>query len=199
MNFLAHLHLSTGTPASMLGGVVADLMKPREISLLPDDVQAGVRLHRQIDAFTDSHALVRRSIGRIAADWHWFSGIIIDVYYDHLLARDWSCYSDEPLPHFAARCYQVLADGRSLLTPDAAEFLSNFIASDRLLSYATDDGIAETLGHLSNRIARRMPKHVVRLEDAMPMLRTRDAGLAADFHAFYPELMAFAGDVRTRP
>ena len=180
----------------MLGGVVADLMRPRDIDLLPPDVREGVRLHRLIDSFTDRHTVVRGSVARIAAGWTWFAGIIIDVYYDHLLARDWHHYCSEPLRAFADRCYAALDAGRDIVTPEAAGFLYHFVRSDRLVQYATVEGIADTLGRVSNRIAERMPKHAVRLEHAMPRLLELDAALAADFHAFYPELIAHADRVK---
>jgi acyl carrier protein phosphodiesterase len=191
MNFLAHLHLSAGTPASMLGGIAADFVRPADVALLPPDVQAGVQLHRHIDAFTDSHPVVRRSVGRVSAGLGWFAGIVIDIYYDHVLARDWHRYSAEPLRAFADRAYAALEP----LIPtagDAAGFLRAFIADDRLVRYGTVPGIADTLARLSDRIARRIPKHAVRLEAAMPELLRLDAELAADFHAFYPELIAHA-------
>ena len=190
MNFLAHLHLSAGTPASMLGGIAADFVKPAEVKLLPPDVQAGVRLHQQIDSFTDSHPVVRTSIRRLPA-LGWFGGIVVDVYYDHLLARDWGRYSAEPLRAFADRAYAAMEP----LIPsagDAAGFLRAMIADDRLVRYGTADGIEETLARLSDRIARRIPKHAVRLEAAMPELVRQDAELAADFHGFYPEVVAHA-------
>ncbi len=191
MNFLAHLHLSAGTPASMLGGIAADFVKPADVKLLPPDVQAGVVLHRQIDAFTDSHPVVRRSIGRVSAGLGWFAGIVVDIYYDHVLARDFTRYSAEPLRAFADRAYAALEP----LIPaagDAAGFLRAMIADDRLVRYGTVDGIADTLARVSDRIAHRIPKHAVRLEAAMPELLRQDTDLAADFHAFYPDLMAHA-------
>jgi acyl carrier protein phosphodiesterase len=172
-------------------------MKPREIAALPADVRAGVRLHRLIDSFTDNHAVVRGSITRIAEEWNWFSGIIIDIYYDHILARDWARHSAEPLETFAGRCYAALDAGRTVVTAEAAEFLLAFIEDDRLVKYATSKGIEDTLARVSNRIERRMPKHAVRLERAMPLLIEKDARLAADFHIFYPELVAHASRVKT--
>ncbi|HJZ56002.1 MAG TPA: acyl carrier protein phosphodiesterase [Gemmataceae bacterium] len=199
MNLLAHLHLSDGSPGSMLGGVVADLVKPPQVAALPGDVQEGVRLHRLIDAFTDRHPLVQGSIGRIAAEWTWFSGIIIDIYYDHILARNWTRYSTEPLEAFADRCYDALDAGRPLVPPEAADFLLHFIEDDRLVKYATVKGIEDTLARVSNRIGVRMPRNAVRLEEAMPDLLAKDAHLADDFHAFYPELIAFAEGVKAEP
>jgi acyl carrier protein phosphodiesterase len=195
VNFLAHLHLSDGTPGSMLGGVVADFVKGSEVAALPTDVREGVRLHRLIDGFTDRHPVVQRSIGRVAGKCGWFAGIVIDVYYDHILARDWATCSAEPLRVFADRAYDALGTLIPLAPEEAARFLREFIDDDRLMRYATPEGIADTLARLSHRIARRIPK-APRLEAAMPDLLAADAALATDFHAFYPALMAFAAGQR---
>ena len=107
MNFLAHLHLADPDPGLMLGGIVADFARPPELAALPPEVQDGVRLHRMIDGFTDSHPVVRGSVARIAEKYHWFSGIVIDIYYDHILAR-LTLYSLEKLESFASRAYVAL-------------------------------------------------------------------------------------------
>ena len=192
MNFLAHLHLSDGTPGSMLGGILADFVKGPDVAALPPDILAGVRLHRHIDAFTDRHAVVQRSIHRVSAKLGWFAGIVIDIYYDHVLAREWGRYSPEPLRGFADRVYAMLEDRFALIPPEASVFVRRFIDTDRLVMYSTPDGIADTLFRLSGRIMERMPKRLVRLHDSMPDLLAADADLVADFHAFYPDLIAAA-------
>ena len=196
MNFLAHLHLADPDPGLMLGGIVADFARNPEIALLPADVQHGVRLHRLIDGFTDRHPVVHRSNTRISARLGWFASIVIDVYYDHILARNWERYSAEPLPVFAGRSYQVLEDAFSITPPDAQWFIRRFIDGDYLVNYSTIEGITQTLARLSDRIAERMPKRAIWLPDSLPDLAAADAELAADFHAFYPELMAFAAESR---
>jgi acyl carrier protein phosphodiesterase len=192
LNFLAHLHLSAGTPASMFGGIVADHLKQPDVLLLPADVQEGVRLHRLIDSYTDSHIVVRKSIGRLSANWQWFSGIIVDIYYDHILARDWSRYSNEPLRAFADRSYRALEQYIPIVHVEAAGNLRRIIETDRLMLYASASGIEDTLARVSDRIEKRMPKHARRLELAMPDLLANVAGLSADFHLFYPELVRFS-------
>jgi acyl carrier protein phosphodiesterase len=194
VNFLAHLHLSEQTPGSMLGGILADFVKGPDVEKLPPDVIRGVMLHRHIDAFTDRHPVVQRSVGRISGKLGWFSGIVLDIYFDHVLARDWDRYSAEPLRAFADRAYQVLEDRFALVPPEASVFVRRFIDTDRLVTYSTPQGIADTLMRTSQRITERMPKRVVRLHDAMPDLLAIDADLAADFHAFYPELVAAADE-----
>lgn len=177
----------------MVGGIAADFVRGPDVAALPADVQDGVQLHRLIDGFTDRHPVVQRSVGRIAEKFGWFSGIVIDVYYDHILARDWGRYSAEPLAEFAARANAALESRLSVVPDESRPFLRGFIDENRLVQYATVEGIADTLARVSNRIARRIPSRAMRLETAMPDLIAQHDLIAADFHAFYPELIAFAG------
>lgn len=196
MNFLAHLHLADPDPALMLGGIVADFARNPDIAAMPARVQAGVRLHRLIDGYTDAHPIVRGSVGRIAEKYHWFSGIVIDIYYDHILARDWGRYSAESLSEFARRAYELLEQLLPVVGGEPARFIRWFIDDNRLMCYATVDGIEDTLARVSRRIAGRIPKIASHLERAMPDLLAQDEYLTADFHAFYPELMDFAANRR---
>ncbi len=196
MNFLAHLHLADGDPGDMTGGVAADFVRNPDLHRLTPDVLRGVMLHRLIDGFTDRHPLTHRSISRVARQMGWYGGIVIDIYYDHILARDWSRYSGEPLAEFAARSYRVLDDGHAALPEDARDFIRRFVDEDRLNRYATRDGIEDTLARVSRVIAKRIPNRPVWLPDAMPVLIAKDAELVVDFHAFYPELMAFVAEHR---
>lgn len=176
----------------MLGGIAADFAKPPELAKLPPEVQDGVRLHRLIDSFTDSHPIVRASIGRISEKFHWFSGIIIDIYYDHILAREWHRYSLERLESFAARSYLMLEQLLPYAPDEAGGFIRWMIEDNRLVRYGTVEGIEDTLRRLSLRIARRIPKNAIQLELAMPLLIENDAKLVDDFNSFYPELVSFA-------
>jgi acyl carrier protein phosphodiesterase len=197
VNFLAHLHLADPEPGLLLGGIAADFTRPAELAALAPEVQEGVRLHRLIDSFTDAHPVVRGSVARIADEYHWFAGIIIDIYYDHILAREWSKYSPEKLHGFAARMYAALEPLLPETPPDAAGFIRWMIDDNRLVRYSTHAGIEDTLARLSLRITRRMPRNAVQLDRAMPRLLELDSLLAADFHSFYPELRDFAAQARS--
>jgi acyl carrier protein phosphodiesterase len=194
VNFLAHLHLADGEPGDMLGGVAADFVRNPDLPLLTDEVRRGVRLHRLIDGFTDRHPVTLRSISRVARAVGWYGGVVIDIYYDHILARDWLRYTHEPLPEFATRAYRVLDEGFAALPPSASDFIRRFIDDDRLNAYATPEGIEDTLARVSHVIAERIPNRAIWLPDTMPLLVSLDAQIATDFHAFYPELMAFAAE-----
>jgi acyl carrier protein phosphodiesterase len=193
VNFLAHLYLSDDTPQALVGNLLADFVKGPDLDALPAGIRAGVRHHRRVDAFTDRHPLVQQSIARVGGRWGWFSGILIDVYYDHILAATWGRYSPTPLRAFADRAHAaVLAHAADLPGP-AREYARRLIETDRLVSYADPAGVRDALYWISERVAERMPARAVRLEQSLPDLRAAHDGLADDFHAFFPELVAFAG------
>lgn len=198
MNFLAHLYLSADDPEAMVGNLAADFVKGADVEKLPPGVQAGVRQHRAVDAFTDRHPAVMRSIARIGKTWGWFSGIIIDVYYDHVLARDWERYTEVPLREFVDHAHRVIREHAAFMPEEARGYALRFVETDRMMSYAAPDGsgVEEALRRLSDRIAARMPRRAVPLNRAMPDLRAAHPELAADFHEFFPDAIRLAAGWR---
>jgi acyl carrier protein phosphodiesterase len=197
MNYLAHLYLAEPTPASLVGNLVADFVKGRYLDHLDPGVASGVRLHRQVDSFTDRHPVVQRSIGRISSNWGWFSGILIDVYYDHILATTWMEWTDEPLRAFVDRIHRCLSENAGLAPAEGQVMIHKLIETDRLFSYVTADGIHEALYRLSRRIRERIPGRIVQLELAMPELKAKYGELVEDFRIFFPELVRHAQAART--
>src|SRR5262245_27969290 len=100
MNWLAHLLLSEPTSAFRIGSLLPDFVRPPLLAGLPIDFQRGIECHRRIDAFTDAHPIVRRSVGRFVPPYRRFAGILVDVFYDHFLARDWTAHASIPLTDF---------------------------------------------------------------------------------------------------
>lgn len=192
MNYLAHLLIADDTPHSMLGNLMGDFVKGKEsYRHLPLEIQKGIELHRKVDAFTDHHPVVHQSLRRISPRWGLWSGVIIDVYYDHLLALDWETYSPEPLSEFVGRVHTVLLDHLCLMPRTMQFVVKMLVEKDRLRSYAKIAGIAEVLRGLSARIRLRKPSRDVHLEDAIADLSRHHAELQRDFAQFFPELLAF--------
>ncbi len=198
MNYLAHLYLAEPSPDSLIGNLIADFVKGRDLSHLPIGIQQGIRLHRRIDAFTDCHPIVQRSIGRISKKWGWFSGILIDVWYDHILATTWEEWSDESLRGFVDRAHRCFVEHAHLAPSQGREMLDRLVETDRLFSYATAEGIHETLYRLSRRIHERMPNRNIRLEAALPDLQAELLELTADFRGFFPQLVEYARSLSTQ-
>ena len=202
MNHLAHALLADESPECVLGALAADFIRPPVVPLLPAAVQRGVFQHRHVDGFTDRHPVVQRSIGRISKNWGWFSGIIIDVYYDHLLGLAWAEYAPEPLGPFVERVAGFVRATITHLPEPHRPDVMRFANPERLASYAVPDlsGIERAFGRISDVIAERMPSRAVRLERAVPELRGLHPELASDFAEFFPDLRRFAADwLRSHP
>ncbi|GAB3294182.1 acyl carrier protein phosphodiesterase [Hymenobacter tenuis] len=196
MNFLAHLLLS-GSPATtpdyediVVGNFAAEAVRGRAgLLIYPPAVQRGIRLHRFIDSFTDAHPLVRRSTARLReAGLGKWAGVVADVAYDHLLARDFAHYHDnpsEPLPAFAQRLYTLLHARRHELPERLREMLHYMRQGDWLTGYAQAAGLERALLGLS----RRVPAAAILSTGAAAFLAELPA-YEADFREFWPELRA---------
>lgn len=185
MNYLAHLHLGGDSPQQLLGSLYGDFVKGPLAGRFPADLEAAIRLHRQIDAFTDRHPLVERARARFPAERRRTSGILLDLFFDHCLARDWAGFSSEPLGLFTGRVYGVLA-AQAQLPERLASIAPRMAAQDWLGSYRDFAVLEQVLQGMSRRLSRPQL-----LAGAMAELAELYQPLSGDFRHFYPELQAF--------
>jgi len=186
MNYLAHLHLGGPAPHQLLGSLYGDFVKGPLDGRWPQAIEAGIRLHRRIDLFTDTHPLVRDARALFPAARRRVSGILLDLFFDHCLARDWADYAEVPLPTFTGQVYRVLADQAAL--PGAlARIAPRMAEQDWLGSYRDFDTLAAVVGGMSRRLSR--PEL---LAGGFDELAERYQPLSDHFRRFYPELQRFA-------
>jgi acyl carrier protein phosphodiesterase len=192
MNFLAHLFLSGPTAAPtyadiLLGQFIADSVPGRQLENYPPAVQAGIRLHRAIDTFTDQHPVVRRSTQRLReAGYGKYAGVISDMFLDHFLARSFAEFSTETLAGFTRRVYAVLQAYEAEMPPRVQQFFPHLVQHNWLLGYAEVEGIRRALTGLSRRATAGSG-----METATAELERNYAPYEADFRAFWPELQAY--------
>jgi len=183
MNWLAHLVLSEPSSAFRIGNLLPDILPWRDWQGLPAKYQAGIECHQVIDTFTDSHAIFRRSVNRIEAPFRRYAGILIDVFYDHFLARTWSRYERVPLLPFVAEFYASLSEHREELPPLAYARLLQMKAGDWLCSYRELAGVRRALAGIGTRFRKPLP-----LDEATIQLELHYDALQEDFAEFFPEL-----------
>lgn len=183
MNYLGHLHLSGTDPLVTVGNFMADSVKGRDLSRFSAGLQQGLRLHRAIDSFTDEHPLQRTGRARVRTHAGRWSGVVMDLFYDHLLASDPSRWRNEPLAAFAQRMYALLSDHEHLMPPPARRMLPYMVQGDWLTSYATIEGIGRAIAGL----ARRVPEGAVMI-GAERVLHAHIDAYRAEFDAFYADL-----------
>lgn len=187
MNYLAHLHLGGPQPSDMLGSLYGDFVKGPLNGQWPTNIEAGIRLHRQIDAYTDSHPLVLQAKQRFPSERRRYAGILIDLFFDHCLAMHWNEYADEPLSIFTARAYQALQDEETKLPGKLALIAPRMAAQDWLSSYRNFSVMEQVVTAMSRRLSR--PEGLA--GGALELERLYEP-LQRDFHDFYPLLQVFA-------
>ena len=151
MNFLAHIYLSGDNDLIKIGNFMADGIRGRQYEKYPLEIQKGIILHRAIDTFTDAHPIFRQSTKRLHQNYHHYAGVIVDVFYDHFLAKNWNTYSDERLEDFVARFYQSLSDNKSVLSERTLMVMPYMFEQNWLVSYQTVEGINRILTQMDRR------------------------------------------------
>lgn len=151
MNFLAHIYLSDNNDFIKIGNFMADGIRGKHFEKFPLDVQKGIILHRAIDTFTDAHPVFRQSTKKLHKRYHHYAGVIVDIFYDHFLSKNWANYSNENLEEYIQRFYQSLNENTSILTERTISIMPYMINQNWLWSYQTVDGIDTILTQMDRR------------------------------------------------
>ena len=186
MNYLAHIYLAGSSREAVLGSMLGDFVKGDDYLSYPPKVAASIMLHRKIDGYTDVHPVVLQSKHRLSPEHRHTKGVIIDLFYDHFLASDWSNYSAQPLKQFAHEAYQMLLNPQTSLPPRMQRMLPFMVSGDWLSGYRQIEGVDGALKGLSRRL--KVPNH---LDSAVSDLRRDYGGLKSDFEQFFPQLQTF--------
>lgn len=193
MNFLAHLYLSGDDPHTLVGNFIGDFVKGRNLSSqFEPRIVKGIELHRAIDEFTDKHPVVSQSKLRLRTKYRHYAPVIVDVFYDHFLARNWSDYnSSMDLSEYAQRAYLTLKQFDDILPERVKQMLPYMINGNWLLNYAQIEGIQRALTGMS----RRTPFDS-KMDESVNDLRQYYNEFKAEFELFFPELIRFCEDFR---
>ena len=194
MNYLAHLFLAGKRPLDVVANLMGDFVRGPVDERFDTRFHDGILLHRRIDSFTDSHPIFLRSRRRLSDRHRRVSALIMDVYYDHLLARNWNAYSTESLEQFAYRTYRILAAHQDLMPPSMQKRVTGMIKSNLLVAYRDRATARSVLVALEKRFRRP-----VTLSDSASDLRRSDPAIENDFHDFFPDLQSFVRDRSTGP
>lgn len=192
MNYLAHIFLAQQSEAAMVGALLGDFAKADISGRYPREVEREIMLHRQVDRHTDSHPVVKSAVLLFAQPRRRFAGILLDVFYDHVLAQRWASYSTTQRQAFIERFYQALIAHEAILPDRLRDIMPMMIEQDWLGRYYDFAGVEWAIQRISQRLTRN--GHLLRegLED----LRANYVALADGFDVFFPQLMAFVNDRR---
>ena len=183
MNFLAHLYLSGDDEEILVGNFIGDFVKGSQMDQYPEKIQKGIRLHRSIDQFTDSHDVVRESKKRLREKFRHYAPVIVDVFYDHFLAKDWAKFSGTSLRKYTEDFYEMMKKYAGSI-PRGVTHMLGFMSRDNwLYNYQFIEGIDRALTGMSTRT-----KFENKMDEASLTLEEYYDDFQNEFDRFFPEL-----------
>lgn len=186
MNFLAHLYLAQNADGK-IGNFIADAVKGNAYKRFPSSIQAGILHHRAIDSFTDSHPVVKKSKRRLNSQYGHYKAVIIDIVYDHFLAKNWTAYSKTTLNTFCQESYELL-NGQFARLPEKTKYLLPFMTEQNwLYNYRTVKGISHILEGMNQRTKGKSKMDLAKFD-----LIEKYAEFETDFTVFFKDLQAFS-------
>ena len=186
MNFLAHLYLSENNTNIMIGNFIADHIKGNNYDGFSKEIQQGVFLHREIDTFTDAHEVVRKSKRRLHDRYRHYDGVIIDIFYDYFLAKNWADYSVIPLDIYTDSINKFFYEISPELPLKSQNFIKYMIQYNILFNYQFKDGIERVLNGMNTRTKGKSQMNLA-IED----LTILHQEFENDFTIFFKDLQNF--------
>jgi len=184
LNYLAHFYLADPDEPLMFGNYIGDGVKGGSLERFPMDIQRGVRYHRFIDSYTDRHPEVLEAKRLFYPTQGKFSGVVVDVLFDHVLALHWERYHKESLADFVAFCHEVINRQRTFL-PERSERFYRYMLSERILEgYATAAGIEKVFSGMDSRT-----RYDSNMRHALREIKPHWADLQGSFDRFFPDLV----------
>ena len=186
MNYLAHIFLSGIDDEILVGNFIGDYVKGRDYENFSPKIRKGILLHRHIDSFTDTHKIVQQSMRYFAPKYRFYSGIIIDVLYDHFLAKNWQRFSPEPLDEFKENVFDILKHYYSILPERVQFFIPSFIKNDWINTYSSIEGIITVFYRMSLRTS--LPNEI---DFAREIIHKYYIQLESEFLTYFPDLIRY--------
>ncbi len=186
MNFLAHLYLAPPKEEIILGNFIADAVKGKVFEAYSAEIQKGILFHRQIDKFTDGHPIFKMSCERLYPKYKRYSGVIVDIYYDHFLAKYWDEYHEKHLKEFVAEAYQLLIHNFKLLPPRSKRLLPFMITQNWLANYANLKDLNRVFKGMSRRTTNNS-----KMEESIDDLKKDYEAFEEEFRHFLPDIITY--------
>ena len=189
MNFLAHIFLSGENEEIIIGNFIGDFIKGNSKNSYPDKIQKGIILHRSIDHFTDGNDIVKKSKIRLRTKYRHYAPVIVDIFYDHFLAKEWKYFSNIDLMTFTKRFYTISSKYHHIIPQNALYMLENMSKNDWLYHYQ----FVENMRKVFRGMNKRTPFES-KMDEATDSLLEKYDDFRDDFHQFFPHLQLHVKD-----
>ena len=188
MNFLAHSYLSF-SEEQLVGNMIADFVKNRDVARLPESIQKGIKLHRAIDTFTDAHPLIHEAKAPFRPLVRLYSGAFVDVAFDYFLANDTAENSQREWQEHSRRVYAVLRRYEEFLPEVFKKVLDKMQQDDWLYNYRNEWGIEYSFRNVVNKA-----QFLDKTTNVFPAFLANKDFLREKYEIFFPEIKSFVQD-----
>ena len=186
MNYLAHTYLSGNNDDIKIGNFLGDWVKGCDYLKYDEDIRTGITMHRNIDSFTDQHPIVYKSAARFQLRYAKYSRVVIDILYDHFLAKNWKDFSDVSLHDYVNQMHNLILNKIELLPDRLRNFLPEFMNERWIERYATLDGIRDVLNTMSKRTSLPNETHF-----AISVMEAHYQEFRYEFIDFFGQIIEF--------
>ena len=191
MNYLSHLFLAEDFEESKIGNLLGDFVKGKLIDDFSPEIIKGIKTHRKIDFFTDTNETVKKTKKLISPERRKYSGVLIDIFFDHFLTIHWQKYSEVEFDQFIEDTYKILLNYRDIYPPRAQALIPRIVEKDWLRKYGDFDGLSLVFERMSERVKRKNP-----LNGSEQELRDNYSEIEKNFNIFFPDVIKFVEDIR---
>lgn len=186
MNFLAHIFLSGEEEKIRIGNFIADAVKGNCWQNYDPKIQQGIHLHRAIDSFTDTHPIFLQSKARVQPSQGKYASVVIDIFYDHFLAKNWHEYHSEELFVFTQKFYQQVQKYYDILPSRVQKTLPFMVKQNWLYHYQDIRGIERVFEGMRRRVA-----FSTNFSEAVTNLLQNYTCYEQEFSEFFTEMISF--------
>jgi acyl carrier protein phosphodiesterase len=190
VNYLAHLFLSGDNPKLTIGNFIADGIRKSQWSAYDAEIVKGIKLHHEIDTFTDQHPIVEQSKARMRGSQGKYTPVVMDILYDHFLSARFKDYSRVAVDVFARNIYELMQQNISILPASIQRMLPYMIEYNWLVAYGDKTGLQSVFNGMSRRA--RFDNN---MQQAVADLYIDYDAYAAEFERFFSELQAFVKQI----
>ena len=191
MNYLSHLFLAEDTEESRIGNLLGDFVKGRLDDSFSPEIIKGIKTHRKVDSFTDSHDIIKQTKKLISPGRRKYSGVLVDIFFDHFLTNQWGKYSKTDFNQFIDDTYKVLLKYENIYPLKCKVLIPRIVEKDWLRKYGDFDGLSLVFDRMSQRVKRENP-----LRGSEEELKQNYSEMEKNFNIFFPELIEYVEEIR---
>ncbi len=186
MNYLGHLFFSNNDTELMLANLFGDFVKGKDLSGFRSKTQQGITLHRAIDNYIDTHPEVLELFHVLYPQLPKVAGIAVDLYFDHLLAKNWKHYHPLPLSEFLKRFYDSIDVSNNEFSESFRNMIKHLVKVDWISYYPTIEGLDKACNGVSSRIS--FPNE---LKHGLRVFQEHEKKISTVFEAYMKDAMDY--------